>query len=151
MYYIEKTDSSSFSRLIDIWESSVRCTHFFLEESDIAELRPLILNSYLPNLDVYIARDLHGVISGFIAVNENHIEMLFIDERNRGQGIGKLLIKFAITSLKVDRVDVNEQNLQAVVFYQKMGFFAKSRSEVDGQGRPFPLIHMELSNENRQQ
>lgn len=145
MITIEKSGSSSFLRLIEIWESSVRCTHFFLEESDISVLRPLILNSYLPNLDVFSACNTDGIISGFIAVNKNHIEMLFIDEKYRGLGIGKLLINFAINSLNAVQVDVNEQNPLGVGFYQKMGFVEKSRSEVDGQGRPYPLIHMEIT------
>jgi putative acetyltransferase len=42
-----------------------RATHHFLQESDIAALRPLLLNAYLPNLKVVIARDDAGVIHGF--------------------------------------------------------------------------------------
>jgi len=39
--------------------------------------------------------------------------------------------------------DVNEQNGQAIGFYESMGFLRVGRSPVDGQGRPYPLIHLE--------
>ena len=39
-------------------------------------------------------------------------------------------------------VDVNEQNPEAVRFYEACGFAVVGRSEVDSDGRPFPLLHM---------
>ncbi|OAT53609.1 histone acetyltransferase [Providencia heimbachae ATCC 35613] len=42
-------------------------------------------------------------------------------------------------------IDVNEQNPQAVGFYQHMGFSQYRRSELDGQGNPFPVLHMRLN------
>jgi putative acetyltransferase len=50
-----------------------------------------LLNAYLPNLKVVIARDDAGVIHGFLGVDENRIEMLFVDDASRGKGVGKLL------------------------------------------------------------
>jgi putative acetyltransferase len=40
---------------------------------------------------------------------------------------------------------VNEQNPQGVAFYRHMGFGQVGRSELDGQGNPFPLLHMRLN------
>ncbi|NEY27907.1 acetyltransferase [Escherichia coli] len=145
MLTIEPADSSVFERLVNIWEASVRDTHFFLTESDITELRPLLLNSYLPNLPVFMARDETGAIHGFIGVDENRIEMLFIDAASRGKGVGKQLFAYAIEKLHANEVDVNEQNPQGVGFYKHMGFVQTGRSEVDGQGKPFPLLHMRYS------
>ncbi|EDV0150203.1 GNAT family N-acetyltransferase, partial [Salmonella enterica subsp. enterica] len=45
-----------FPRLVAIWESSVRATHDFLGDADIEKLRPLLLNTYLPNLNVVVAQ-----------------------------------------------------------------------------------------------
>lgn len=145
MLTIEPADSSVFERLVNIWEASVRDTHFFLTESDITELRPLLLNSYLPNLPVFMARDETGAIHGFIGVDENRIEMLFIDAASRGKGVGKQLLAYAIEKSHANEVDVNEQNPQGVGFYKHMGFVQTGRSEVDGQGKPFPLLHMRYS------
>lgn len=145
MLTIESADASQFERLVRIWESSVRNTHFFLTESDITELRPLLLNTYLPNLPVFIARDETGAIYGFIGVADKRIEMLFIDANMRGKGVGKQLLTYAIEKLRAEEVDVNEQNPQGVGFYKHMGFMQTGRSEVDGQGKPFPLLHMRYS------
>jgi len=141
---IESAHPSHFERLVTVWESSVRATHHFLQESDIAALRPLLLNAYLPNLKVMIARDEAGVIHGFLGVDENRIEMLFVDDASRGKGVGKLLLNYAIAHFGANEVDVNEQNPQGVAFYQHMGFVEVGRSERDGQGNAFPLLHMKL-------
>ncbi len=141
---IESAHPSHFERLVTVWESSVRATHHFLQESDIAALRPLLLNAYLPNLKVMIARDEAGVIHGFLGVDENRIEMLFVDDASRGKGVGKLLLNYAIAHFGANEVDVNEQNPQSVAFYQHMGFVQVGRSERDGQGNAFPLLHMKL-------
>jgi putative acetyltransferase len=46
-------------------------------------------------------------------------------------------------------VDVNEQNPEAVRFYEACGFAVVGRSEVDGSGRPFPLLHMQEVTPNK--
>jgi putative acetyltransferase len=72
------------------------------------------------------------------------MEMLFLVPKSRGKGIGRMLLEFAVAELGVNKVDVNEQNSAAVGFYEHMGFKAVGRSPVDGEGKPFPLLHMEL-------
>lgn len=56
----------------------------------------------------------------------------------------KLLLNYAIAHFGANEVDVNEQNPQGVAFYQHMGFVQVGRSERDGQGNAFPLLHMRL-------
>lgn len=51
-------------------------------------------------------------------------------------------VRHAVSGLGVTEVDVNEQNPQAYCFYQKQGFKKYSRSELDGQGNPFPVLHL---------
>ena len=68
----------------------------------------------------------------------------FIDNKYRGAGIGKKLITYAIDNLQVTKVDVNEQNVQAVGFYEYMGFNIYKRSNLDGEGKEYPILHMQL-------
>jgi putative acetyltransferase len=70
--------------------------------------------------------------------------MLFINSNVIHQGIGRMLLLHAINDLGITRVDVNEQNEQAVGFYEYFGFKANSRSELDGLGKPYPILHMQL-------
>jgi putative acetyltransferase len=71
--------------------------------------------------------------------------MLFISPDARGSGIGKLLLNNAITNQGAFKVDVNEQNPQAIGFYEHMGFNVVGRSPLDGQGKPYPLLHLALN------
>lgn len=44
--------------------------------------------------------------------------------------------------LNVEYVDVNEQNPDAVKFYERMGFRTFHRDASDDQGNPFPILRM---------
>lgn len=68
--------------------------------------------------------------------------MLFVAPDAMGRGLGKQLLQHAIATCNVRTVDVNEQNPKAAAFYKHMGFVVTDRSELDGQGNPFPLLHM---------
>lgn len=109
--------SSDYSTLIEIWEASVRATHDFLPEAEIHALKPLILNHYFDAVNLICAVDQQGQILGFCGVAENNIEMLFISPESRGKGVGSLLLKHAIKQQGANKVDVNEQNQQALGFY----------------------------------
>lgn len=136
-----------FAQITDVWEASVRATHDFLREADIQKMKPLVRDEYLYLVTLFGVRDADGRILGFIGVEGNKIEMLFIHPEARGKGIGKQLLRYAIDHLGTDEVDVNEQNGQAVGFYLHAGFKVTGRSELDGQGQPFPLLHLKLVKE----
>ena len=85
-----------------------------------------------------------GILIGFMGIAEGNLEMLFIDNNYRGTGIGKKLVTYAINHLQVTKVDVNEQNIQAVGFYKYIGFNVYKRSDLDGEGKEYPILHMRL-------
>lgn len=68
--------------------------------------------------------------------------MLFVHNDYQGKDIGKKLVAFAIETRQVCKVDVNEQNIQAVGSYQHMGFSVVTRSELDADGKAYPILHM---------
>lgn len=142
--YIFKTTKADFPEILEVWENSVRATHDFLEEKDIQYYKPLILNKYLDSIDIYCVRNEFNKMIAFLGISGKHIEMLFIDPAERGRGLGKQLICFAITQLKTQTVDVNEQNLQTVGFYKKMGYEITGRDELDSSGKPYPILHLQL-------
>jgi putative acetyltransferase len=118
-----------------------------MQEADIATLKPLILAHYFAAVDLVCARGEEGEIAGFCGVHDGNIEMLFIAPEARGGGVGRQLVDYAIRCLGATRVDVNEQNAQALGFYQHLGFEVTGRSPLDGQGKPYPLLHMALAAE----
>lgn len=139
---VEKVYPADFEDVTAVWEASVRATHHFLGEKDIQYFKPLVRNEYLKLVELFCVRDDEGKIAGFVGVAGNKIEMLFIHPDVRGKGIGKRLLGYALGVLGADEVDVNEQNEQAVGFYLHAGFRVTGRSELDGLGKPFPLLHL---------
>jgi len=144
-YQIDTVLESEYSEVVDVWEASVRATHDFLREEDIAYFKPLILHEYLQAVHLRCVRNERLGIIGFLGAAAGKIEMLFIHPSARGKGIGKLLVDYAMKEFKVTMVDVNEQNIQAVGFYERMGFKTVSRTEVDTLGMPYPILQMELN------
>lgn len=127
--------------LIDVWEHSVRVTHHFLPEDYLQEIK-VMLPAIFPSVPVYVYVDESKQIIGFTGVANGKIEMLFLHPDARGKGIGKTLLHYSMHILGAYKLDVNEQNDQAVSFYQHMGFVVIDRKETDGLGRPFPLLTM---------
>lgn len=142
IYPVTKTD---YPRIMEVWEASVRATHHFLTEADIQFYKPLILDQYLDAVDLYCTKT-DDTITGFLGLSDGMVQMLFIHPDTRGLGIGKALLQFAMEK-GIRKVDVNEQNQQAVGFYEHMGFVVIGRSEVDGTGKLYPILSMELTDQ----
>jgi putative acetyltransferase len=136
--------AADFKEIIEVWETSVRATHHFLKEEDILFYKPLIFNEYLKAVALFCIRNEAGTIEGFLGTNGDKLEMLFIRPTARGKGYGKTLLNYAVVCLNIRKVDVNEQNEQAVGFYKYHGFEIVSRSAVDGLGKPYPILSMVL-------
>lgn len=143
-YGITRIEKGEFQDVVEVWEASVRATHHFLTEEDLACFKSLIRNTYLDAVELRGARNEEEKIVGFIGVDGRQLEMLFIHPDYRGKGIGKTLLAYSIAELNVVNVDVNEQNEQAVGFYQHQGFEIRSRSVLDATGKPYPILHLEL-------
>lgn len=139
---IENVVPDNFSELLNVWESSVRATHHFLTEDDIEGFKPIIMQQAFPNVTLHCVKNENGTILGFVGVHDFKIEMLFISDVARGKGVGSLLLSYAIKALGANKVDVNEQNPQAVGFYEHKGFKVDARSPLDDMGKPFPILHM---------
>ena len=134
---------ADFEELTNVWEASVRATHDFLPDSYIQLLRGLVKDQYLDAVMLICCKDPTSKrITGFAGVAAGKVEMLFIHPDYRGQGIGKCLLLFAINELNAERLDVNEQNPQAIGFYLKQRFEVIGRCEKDGMGQPYPLLHL---------
>lgn len=137
-------EQSVLAALLLIWEDSVRQSHHFLTEADIAGLRPLVLQglAQIQNYGDY-AR-LTELMQALWALTGRSWKCFLSKGDQRGRGLGSLLLAQAIEKLGVTEVDVNEQNPQAQDFYYKHGFYQGVRSELDGQGNPFPILHLSL-------
>jgi putative acetyltransferase len=132
--------------LLDIWLRSVRATHTFLSEEDIQSFVPLV-REYLASggPEFWVLCSDSGALMGFMGMSGCKMEALFLAPEFHGQGGGRRMVRHAQALKGELTVDVNEQNPAACRFYQACGFVVEGRSELDGTGRPFPLLHMRLA------
>lgn len=130
--------------LVKVWKSSVQATHTFVSRSDLAAIEA-DLRETMPNLPGLHAAFLRNEeIGGFMGVEGNSLQMLFVAAPHQRQGIGRSLLRRAL-ALGVSQVDVNEQNVSAAAFYRRHGFVSIGTSSRDGQGRAYPISHMTLA------
>lgn len=141
VYTISKADKNDHQELIKLWEVSVRMSHDFIIEEDILAYKSLIAKCLLEEIKIDIIKDSTKKIIGFIGINDDKIEMLFVIPEMQGKGVGKTLVNHALRN-NITKIGVNEQNKKAFEFYLKMGFVVESRSELDMTGRPYPIAFL---------
>ncbi|VUT17307.1 acetyltransferase [Klebsiella pasteurii] len=138
---IRRSRHDEGEKLVAIWRRSVDATHDFLSKEYRVELETLV-SSFLPEAPLWVAVTEKDEPIAFMLLTGEHMDALFVDPMVRGCGVGKLLIEHALTLAPKLTTNVNEQNEQAVGFYQKMAFKLTGRSETDDLGKPYPLLNL---------
>jgi len=141
MYTLRTSRPDDGAALVDLWRRSVDATHDFLSAADREAIDAEVCG-FLPHAPVTVAVDENDQPRGFMLIDGTHMEALFVDPDVRGTGIGRQLLQHGLALHGALSTDVNLQNPQALGFYQRMGFIETGRSEVDSQGRPYPLLHL---------
>jgi putative acetyltransferase len=143
---IRNAQAAEADRLFAIWLRSVRATHAFLAEDDVQALIPLVRDYIDASVESFwVLVDAAGTPIGFMGMTGSEIDSLFVDPDHLRHGGGRALVNHARTLSTELTVSVNEQNPAARKFYEACGFAVVGRSETDGQGRPFPLLHLRLT------
>lgn len=146
LYEVQDRNQPLLDVLLDIWEQSVRTTHLFLSDAEVKSIKEYVPQA-LKNVKHLIAAETEKPI-GFMGVQNGRLEMLFLTPEERGKGIGKRLLQYGIETYGIVELTVNEQNPQAVGFYEHMGFEMYKRTELDEEGDPYPLLYMKRVREN---
>ena len=148
IYEAQNRTRSLLEVLLDVWERSVRATHLFLSDAEVRRIKEYVPQALegVENLVVAEAEPEHGSVAGkpiaFMGTQDGRLEMLFVAPEERGHGVGKRLLKLGFDDYGIVEVTVNEQNPQAVGFYEHMGFATYKRTDVDEEGGPYPLLYM---------
>lgn len=130
--------------LLEIWESSVRATHLFLSESEIEKIKEYVPQALTEVPHLIVAEKEPGNPVAFMGIAGERLEMLFLSPAERGKGLGRQLVQYGLRQYGLREVTVNEQNPQAVGFYQHLGFAVEKRTDRDEQGNPYPLLYMKF-------
>nr|WP_076744295.1 acetyltransferase [Sphingomonas jeddahensis] len=141
LHGIRRSRPDDGARIVQIWRDAVDATHDFLSPEDRVAIEELV-RGFLPDASSWLAVDEADRPLAFMLIEAGHMEALFVDPVCRGTGVGAALVRHALALHPTLTTDVNEQNGQAVGFYERMGFHRTGRSPTDDQGRPYPLIHL---------
>lgn len=117
---IRTLQKADINRVVDIWLDTNIKAHSFIP-SQYWKSNCDLVREMLPHAEVYIYENEQG-IQGFVGLNGDYMEGIFISDEMQSQGIGKRLLDF-IKSKKVKLcLNVYQKNMRAIHFYQREGF-----------------------------
>ncbi|WP_372713657.1 N-acetyltransferase [Ilyobacter sp.] len=118
---IRKIKEEEILEAVELWyEVSVKA-HNFISSDFWKKNKELMATKYLPASETYIAVE-GGKILGFVAMAENFLAAIFVDEKEQGKGIGKNLINHVKEGREVIRLNVYKKNQKTIDFYKSQGF-----------------------------
>ena len=140
------SDRTSFliEQLLNVWEASVRTTHLFLSDAEVNQIKSYVPQALEGVAHLIIVETENGEPLGFMGIENQRLEMLFLSPAERGKGLGRQLLQYGMKNYGLQELTVNEQNLQAVDFYEHLGFEIYKKTECDEEGNPYPLLYMKL-------
>ena len=142
LYEIQDRSPQLVAALVDVWERSVRATHLFLSDEEVRQIKKYVPQALTSVAHLIVAEDERGKPAAFMGTENGRLEMLFLSPAERGKGLGRQLLQYGIQNYSIRELTVNEQNPQAVGFYEHMGFKTYRRTDCDEQGSPYPLLYM---------
>ena len=116
---IRTLQKADINRVMDIWLDTNIKAHSFVP-SQYWKSNCDLVREMLPHAEVYVYENEQG-IQGFVGLNGDYMEGIFVSDGMQSQGIGKRLLDF-IKSKKVKLcLNVYRKNMRAIHFYQREG------------------------------
>lgn len=140
LYEVPDRSQPLLEVLLQIWERSVRAMHLFLSDAEVNRIKEYVPRAF-EGVEHLIVAEAEKPVA-FMGTQNGRLEMLLVAPEERGRGIGRQLLQYGVESYGVFEVTVNEQNPQAVGFYERMGFETYKRTDTDEEGAPYPLLYM---------
>lgn len=117
---IRKLEKTDIDQVTKIWlECNLTAHDFILGEYWKDHFN--LVKEQLLQAEVYVYEDCQK-ISGFIGIDGEYVEGLFVSEKMRSQRIGKQLLDFVKNKKRKISLNVYQKNIRAVHFYQREGF-----------------------------
>lgn len=123
---IRKLQKADINRVADIWLKTNLKAHFFISEQYWISNYEFV-KELLPQAEVYVYED-DKMIQGFIGINDEYIEGIFVSDEMQSRGIGKILLDYIKDKKDRLQLKVYQKNVRAKSFYQREGFTIQSES-----------------------
>jgi GNAT superfamily N-acetyltransferase len=127
--------------LVSVWEAANRVGHPFFDEAELAARRLRLIERHLPASETWVAWDGERIVGGIGLVGP-FVGGLFVHPSMYGRGIGRRLLEHAAARKGRLTLEVYLANPAARTFYDRCGFVAVERRELDEDGRPWPIVIM---------
>ena len=121
---IRKLQKVDINRVADIWLTTNLKAHFFISEQYWISNYEFV-KEMLPQAEVYVYED-DKMIQGFIGINDEYIEGIFVSDEMQSRGIGKILLDYIKDKKDRLQLKVYQKNVRAMSFYQREGFTIQS-------------------------
>lgn len=121
---IRKLQKVDINRVADIWLKTNLKAHFFIPEQYWISNYEFV-KEMLPQAEVYVYED-DKMIQGFIGINDEYIEGIFVSDEMQSRGIGKILLDYIKDKKDKLQLKVYQKNVRAMSFYQREGFTIQS-------------------------
>ena len=111
---------------MQIWKNENIKAHKFISK-EYWENNYSYVKEILPNAEIYVYVIEENIV-GFVGVNQNYIEGIFVDINNQYNGIGTLLLNKVKENKTNLILNVYKKNKKAINFYKKNNFIITSES-----------------------
>lgn len=127
---IRKMEEKDISDVLQIWLETNIKAHSFIEKEYWTSNYEMV-KQILPEAEVYVyEEEKSGQIAGFIGINDQYVEGLFVKETVQSNGIGKRLMDY-VKNRKIELcLGVYQKNARAVHFYLRENFLIQAE-EID--------------------
>ena len=140
---IRKLQKVDINRVADIWLKTNLKAHFFIPEQYWISNYEFV-KEMLPQAEVYVYED-DKMIQGFIGINDEYIEGIFVSDEMQSRGIGKMLLDYIKDKKDRLQLKVYQKNVRAVSFYQREGFIIQSEGMDEFTGEKEYMMNWESS------
>ena len=140
---IRKLQKADINRVADIWLKTNLNAHFFISEQYWISNYEFV-KELLPQAEVYVYED-DKMIQGFIGINDEYIEGIFVSDEMQSRGIGKILLDYIKDKKDRLQLKVYQKNVRAMSFYQREGFTIQSEEMDEFTGEKEYVMNWESS------
>ena len=140
---IRKLQKADINRAADIWLKTNLKAHFFIPEQYWISNYEFV-KEMLPQAEVYVYED-DKMIQGFIGINDEYIEGIFVSDDMQSRGIGKILLDYIKDKKDRLQLKVYQKNVRAMSFYQREGFTIQSEEMDEFTGEKEYVMNWESS------
>ena len=121
---IRKFKKEDIDEVMEIWKNENIRTHNFISK-EYWKNNYEYVKDILPNAYIYVYIMNENIV-GFIGLNNDHIEGIFVDINNQHNGIGTSLLNKIKEEKEKLNLSVYKKNINAIKFYKKNGFIITS-------------------------